>query len=379
MLAERPDADVHRREGAADDARTGPGLAEYPQVSQALQQATPTSSPAPARPTRPAAYQKKRGVASSAGRTRLPPAERPAAVRAATPAGVGRRRAGRGRAVGFVAPALVLIGVFLVFPALWTLYLGLTDFRLTGAAARRPAVRRARQLHRRADRPDVLQLAVADAAVRARLGGHRAERARLPAGVGAARPRPRRSGASSRRWCCWPGSCPARWSRSCGSRCWTATAAPSTRCSARRRGLAGRVPDGRHHRVQHLARHRVLDDALRRRADQRAAVAAGDGAAGRRQRRADAARRGLAAHPRAHADQHAADHAVDVQRLHAVPAHRRRPEPASRRSCRSTSTTRAIVGGEMGYGGGDLAARAADQPGLALVYLRLLRERGSRA
>jgi len=45
---------------------------------------------------------------------------------------------GRWRAVGFVAPALALIGVFLVFPALWTLYIGVTDFRLTGAAARAP-------------------------------------------------------------------------------------------------------------------------------------------------------------------------------------------------------------------------------------------------
>ncbi|MFI6316097.1 carbohydrate ABC transporter permease [Nonomuraea sp. NPDC050556] len=46
---------------------------------------------------------------------------------------------GRVRAVGFVLPALVLIGVFLVFPALWTIYLGLTDYRLTGLAAANPA------------------------------------------------------------------------------------------------------------------------------------------------------------------------------------------------------------------------------------------------
>jgi multiple sugar transport system permease protein len=57
---------------------------------------------------------------------------------------VGRRVAadvlglGRWRAAGFVAPALVLIGVFLVFPALWTLYIGVTNFRLTGTAARSP-------------------------------------------------------------------------------------------------------------------------------------------------------------------------------------------------------------------------------------------------
>ncbi|GAA3557925.1 sugar ABC transporter permease [Nonomuraea rosea] len=46
---------------------------------------------------------------------------------------------GRGRAVAFVLPALVLIAVFLIFPALWTVYLGLTDYRLTGLAAADPA------------------------------------------------------------------------------------------------------------------------------------------------------------------------------------------------------------------------------------------------
>ncbi|MEV4179277.1 sugar ABC transporter permease [Nonomuraea sp. NPDC049709] len=47
---------------------------------------------------------------------------------------------GRGRAVAFVLPALVLIAVFLIFPALWTVYLGLTDYRLTGLAAANPQV-----------------------------------------------------------------------------------------------------------------------------------------------------------------------------------------------------------------------------------------------
>ncbi len=42
--------------------------------------------------------------------------------------------------MGFVFPALVLIGVFLIFPALWTIYLGLTDFRLTGLAAADPQI-----------------------------------------------------------------------------------------------------------------------------------------------------------------------------------------------------------------------------------------------
>ncbi|MFG1703228.1 carbohydrate ABC transporter permease [Nonomuraea sp. M3C6] len=47
---------------------------------------------------------------------------------------------GRGRAVAFVLPALVLIAVFLIFPALWTIYLGLTDYRLTGLSAANPQV-----------------------------------------------------------------------------------------------------------------------------------------------------------------------------------------------------------------------------------------------
>ncbi|SDM34297.1 carbohydrate ABC transporter permease [Nonomuraea jiangxiensis] len=48
-------------------------------------------------------------------------------------AGLGRLRAG-----AFAAPALLLIAVFLVFPALWVLYLGLTNYRLTGIAAAEP-------------------------------------------------------------------------------------------------------------------------------------------------------------------------------------------------------------------------------------------------
>ncbi|MDF5753826.1 sugar ABC transporter permease [Spongiactinospora sp. TRM90649] len=47
---------------------------------------------------------------------------------------------GRGGALAFVLPALTLIGVFLVFPALWTIYLGLTDYRLTGLAAAHPRI-----------------------------------------------------------------------------------------------------------------------------------------------------------------------------------------------------------------------------------------------
>jgi multiple sugar transport system permease protein len=36
------------------------------------------------------------------------------------------------RALAFLAPAIIIIGVFLVFPALWTIYIGSTNFELTG-------------------------------------------------------------------------------------------------------------------------------------------------------------------------------------------------------------------------------------------------------
>ena len=48
-------------------------------------------------------------------------------------AGLGRWRAG-----AFAAPALVLVAIFLVFPALWTLYLGLLDYSLGGTTAQSP-------------------------------------------------------------------------------------------------------------------------------------------------------------------------------------------------------------------------------------------------
>ncbi len=46
---------------------------------------------------------------------------------------------GKARAAAFLAPALLLISIFLVFPALWTLYLGVTNFRLSGSAAKNPS------------------------------------------------------------------------------------------------------------------------------------------------------------------------------------------------------------------------------------------------
>jgi multiple sugar transport system permease protein len=46
----------------------------------------------------------------------------------------------RRQGLAFVTPALVLITIFLILPALWTLYLGLTDYRLTGVQAAHPKV-----------------------------------------------------------------------------------------------------------------------------------------------------------------------------------------------------------------------------------------------
>ncbi|MEJ3652743.1 sugar ABC transporter permease [Actinomycetes bacterium KLBMP 9759] len=70
--------------------------------------------------------------------TASPPAE--AAARRGTQEATDAAGLGRLRASVFVAPALALIAAFLVFPALWTLYLGITNYRLTGVAALRPRV-----------------------------------------------------------------------------------------------------------------------------------------------------------------------------------------------------------------------------------------------
>ena len=45
---------------------------------------------------------------------------------------------GKPRAAAFVSPALLIIAVFLVFPALFTLYLGTTNYKLTGIEALHP-------------------------------------------------------------------------------------------------------------------------------------------------------------------------------------------------------------------------------------------------
>jgi multiple sugar transport system permease protein len=79
--------------------------------------------------------------------TSRPAEAEPAAVAAPGATDLGGRRhdpdvagLGRGRAAVFVAPALVLVAIFLVFPAIWTLYLGLLDYSLTGATAQSPSL-----------------------------------------------------------------------------------------------------------------------------------------------------------------------------------------------------------------------------------------------
>ena len=68
------------------------------------------------------------------------PAAGPSDPRTGRRAGAERDAAGLGRrrAVAFVTPGFVLIAVFLVVPALWTLYLGSTDYQLTGLDALAP-------------------------------------------------------------------------------------------------------------------------------------------------------------------------------------------------------------------------------------------------
>src|SRR5438046_1623451 len=98
--------------------------------------AHPASTPAGGTATGPAAG--PAGPTGAAGPTNsaVPPEVRPN-VAEATPDVSGL---GRARAVTVLAPALALIAVFLVFPAAFTLYIGITNYQLTGAAARAPRV-----------------------------------------------------------------------------------------------------------------------------------------------------------------------------------------------------------------------------------------------
>ena len=56
--------------------------------------------------------------------------------RAARP---GNSVLGKGAATAFLFPSLIFIGIFLLIPAFWTLYLGLTDYKLVGIEALNPS------------------------------------------------------------------------------------------------------------------------------------------------------------------------------------------------------------------------------------------------
>ena len=217
-------------------------------------------------------------------------------------------------------PRFLLIAAFLVFPALWTLYLGITDYRLTGVAGGRTRSSSVSTTTPTRCRPGLPELAVAHARVRLRLGHHRPDACSgFPiAWLMRRSPRPRQ-GRRRDASCSSPGSCRARSSPSCGSRSSTATAARSTRCSAPRRPPGCSSTRWLSIVVFNTWRGTAFSMMLFSAAlGSGAAVAAGD-------RRAWPApstlaavpRRGLPAHPRARPDQHAADQPVDVQRLRA--------------------------------------------------------------
>ncbi len=211
MLAERPAAELHRAEGAADHRATGRALRSTRRCRRRCRRrpadivaGKSVAATPPAEPTQAVGWRRQRRAADRHGgvvteELPLRPAD-------------GRRRAASagGAPQGLSScPALLLITVFLVVPALWTLYLGLTDYRLTGLQAAQPAVRRPRQLHARAERPGVPQRArptllfvLGSAVIGQNVLGFVA---RLDAAVDA-RLGPRRS---SRRSCCSPGSCPS--------------------------------------------------------------------------------------------------------------------------------------------------------------------------
>ena len=165
---------------------------------------------------------------------------------------------------------------------------------------------------------------------------------------------------------------PSRWSRSCGSRCSTATTARSTRCSARR-GFAWLV--------EHPMLSIIVFNTWRGTAFSMMLFSA---PRWRSCRRRSWRPRGWPAPSgwqqlRDVVFPHIRGHVLTNTLLISlwtfndftpVPAHRRRPEPARRRSCRSTSTTTALNGGELGYGAAISLIMLLINLVIALVYLR---------
>lgn len=60
-------------------------------------------------------------------------------VKSSRTARPGNSVLGKGAATAFLTPSLLFIGVFLLIPAFWTLYLGLTDYKLVGIEALNPS------------------------------------------------------------------------------------------------------------------------------------------------------------------------------------------------------------------------------------------------
>jgi len=60
-------------------------------------------------------------------------------VRSSRAARPGNSVLGKGAATVFLSPSLLFIGVFLLIPAFWTLFLGLTDYKLVGIEALNPS------------------------------------------------------------------------------------------------------------------------------------------------------------------------------------------------------------------------------------------------
>ena len=155
-----------------------------------------TSSSGRARPTRPRRRTRRRVEKIVGGADKVASDSRDAG-RGARPRRARRRRrptppgSGGARAVGFVAPALAPDrACSWSSRRVWTLYIG--HDQLPAHRRRGPPTRSSSgstTTPTALDRPAVPQLAVAHAAVRARLGGHRPERARVRARLGAARGR----------------------------------------------------------------------------------------------------------------------------------------------------------------------------------------------
>ena len=86
-------------------------------------------------------------------------------------------------------------------------------------------------------------------------------------------------------------------------------------------------------------------------------------------------RRRVPAHPRARPHQHAAHQPLDLQRLRAVPAHRRRTGPRDRDAAGLHLQRARSTAAQLGYGSAISFIMLLINLVIALFYIRLLRER----